>query len=113
MNASDGMDLSVLSGGVAVLTGSGSGLGYALACKVASLGMHVVISDIRATVGRDAATQLKNRFPAVQCVSCPCDVTSMSDMEALLAFTQSTFPNKHIQFVCTIIIVLHAHHTHT
>ena len=40
-------DLGKLNGGIAVITGSASGIGYAMGKKAKALGMHVVLSDVR------------------------------------------------------------------
>eukprot|EP01047_Picozoa_sp_COSAG01_P136314 COSAG01_NODE_66672_length_269_cov_0.894118_1_plen_84_part_01 len=55
------MDLHNLRGGLAVLTGSGSvtGLGFAMARKAASLGMHVLISDVRQNAVDEAVAKLR------------------------------------------------------
>ena len=68
----DGMDLSLLAGGVAVVTGSGSvtGLGFGLAREAAKMGMHVCISDVRQEAIDEAVSLLRMnaRFCFVLCV---------------------------------------------
>ena len=50
-----------LKGGVAVLTGSASGIGFALAEQCMQLGMHVVLSDIRNDVLLEAVARLQQQ----------------------------------------------------
>jgi len=93
------MDLNELADGVAVITGGGSGLGMALGMKAASLNMHVVISDIRADVGKAAVKEICQNYSNIQCRSFRCDVTKLSEVEALLDYTRKEFPTKSIKFV--------------
>ena len=53
------MDLAELAGGVAVITGSASGLGYALGVHARGLGMHVVLSDVRRGTLERAVSELR------------------------------------------------------
>jgi NAD(P)-dependent dehydrogenase (short-subunit alcohol dehydrogenase family) len=96
-----GLDLAALSGGVAVITGSGStaGLGFGLARAAAKLGMHVCISDVRQDAIDEAVAQLSAETPGVTVAGCACDVTDYSSVEALVAFAQSEFGGAPLQFV--------------
>ena len=96
-----GMDLAALSGGVAVITGSGStaGLGFGLAREAAKLGMRVCISDVRQDAIDEAVAQLSAETPGVTVAGCACDVTDYSSVEALVAFAQSEFGGAPLQFV--------------
>ena len=101
MDSMTGMDLAALSGGVAVITGSGSttGLGFGLAREAAKLGMHVCISDVRQDAIDEAVAQLSAETPGVTVAGCACDVTDYSSVEALVAFAQSEFGGAPLQFV--------------
>ena len=94
------MELSDLSGGIAVITGAGSvtGLGFALAKKAASLGMHIVLSDVRQAAVDEAVDTLRPIAPT-QVEGCVCDVTEMASVERLLVFTTTMFAGFPIRFV--------------
>ena len=95
------MDLSQVSGGLAVVTGSGSvtGLGFAMAHKAATLGMHVIISDVRKDAVDEAVAMLRDATPQVRVIGCVTDVTDYGSVEALLAAALSSFPGVPIRFV--------------
>ena len=92
-------DLNELAGGVAVITGGGSGLGLALAMESAEKRMHVVISDIREKEGVAAAKSLQELYPNLHCTFFCCDVTKIESVRSLLQFTKKTYPGRYIQFV--------------
>ena len=52
------MALEALRGGVAVLTGSASGLGLACAQEAASHGLHICLTDVRPEALEEAAATL-------------------------------------------------------
>ena len=94
------MDLRSLKGGVAVITGSASGLGYALAARAAQSGMHVVLSDIRQGPLDEAVAQLRDAAPlGTVVIGCLCDVTSKASVQGLLLATQDAFGGSPIQFL--------------
>ena len=51
-------DLGVLAGGVAVVTGGASGIGFALVEKAIASGLHAVIADIEAPAIADAESRV-------------------------------------------------------
>lgn len=94
------MDLNVLKGGVAVVTGSASGLGYALAARAARSGMHIVLSDIRQDALDGAVARLRDEAPiGTVVVGFLCDVTSKASVQGLLIATRESFGTSPIQFV--------------
>lgn len=94
------MDLSTLKGGVAVVTGSASGLGYALAARAAQSGMNIMLSDVRQGALDEAVAKLREDAPiGTVVVGCLCDVTSKASVQGLLLAAQDVFRGSPIQFV--------------
>jgi len=97
-------DLEILRGGVAVVTGAASGIGFALAkaCRV-SYKMHVVLSDIRVNALLDAVGRMRSEVVEsdvdLRVESFLCDVVEYEEVERLLEFTQNCFPECYIQFL--------------
>ncbi|RMQ50071.1 putative oxidoreductase [Pseudomonas cichorii] len=74
---------AIRKGGVAVITGAAVGIGYAIARRVASEGMNVVLFD-RDSAALDAAAKiLGNEFPGVKLLAIKGDVTSERDLHQL------------------------------
>lgn len=71
---SNALDVSNLKGRSVLITGAASGIGRAIATKLATAGARVTISDLQEEVGQAAALDLVARGYSVQFV--PCDVTS-------------------------------------
>ncbi|OBI77027.1 SDR family oxidoreductase [Mycobacterium sp. E740] len=69
----------IFSGGVAVITGAGNGIGAGLARYAAALGMTVVLVDVDAT----AIADLRGELPGA--VDVVCDVRDAAAMETLAA----------------------------
>lgn len=69
------------AGGVAVITGAGSGLGAGLARHASGLGMTVVLADIDAAAGMSVAEEL--RAAGGSAVSVACDVRDPDAMQDL------------------------------
>jgi NAD(P)-dependent dehydrogenase (short-subunit alcohol dehydrogenase family) len=94
------MDLRALQGGIAVLTGAASGIGFALATKARSMGMHVVISDVRQSKLDEAVAKLKaTGDPGLEVHGMICDVTELSSVEKLRDSVLKHFKDVPIQFV--------------
>mmetsp|Transcript_43435 Transcript_43435/g.114487 ORF Transcript_43435/g.114487 Transcript_43435/m.114487 type:complete len:653 (-) Transcript_43435:79-2037(-) len=93
------MDLGELRGGVAVITGSASGIGFAMAKECLRRGMHVLISDIRERAMEDAVAVLRRESSQRRVESVHCDVTQLASVRRLLATTRRFFPGLPIQFV--------------
>jgi len=93
------LDLKDLRGGVAVITGSASGIGLALAREALAMQMHVVLSDIRESVLQSAASTLRASSGRLRVEPVVCDVTNISSVHALLTEVQNLFPDEPIQFV--------------
>ncbi len=67
-----------MKGGVAVVTGGGSGLGKAIALEAASRGMRVVIADVQAEAMNAAVEEL--RASGADAIGVLTDVTSAASV---------------------------------
>jgi NAD(P)-dependent dehydrogenase (short-subunit alcohol dehydrogenase family) len=74
---------------VAHVTGAGTGIGRAVALRVAREGMAVVVSDVDEAGGRETATRIGTAGGRASFVRA--DVTSEDDVRAAIAFTEATF----------------------
>lgn len=72
---------AIAEGGVAVVTGAASGIGYALSEEALRRGMKVVVSDLREEALAEAAKRLTGQGADVLAVRA--DVTSEADLVAL------------------------------
>jgi NAD(P)-dependent dehydrogenase (short-subunit alcohol dehydrogenase family) len=80
---------SHFNGGVAVITGSGSGIGRALALNCAALGMKVVVAELSKERGETVAAEIT--AAGGEALFVQTDVTSQSSVDALAAQTKSAF----------------------
>ena len=78
-----------VQGKVAVVTGSGGGIGEGIARRLAGEGACVVVADIRDEAGRRVAQAIQ--AAGGRAASSHVDVTKSADMQALVAFTLATF----------------------
>lgn len=83
-----------LMGKVAIVTGSGSGIGAETARLFASEGGVVVIADINEGQGQAVRQEIVDNGGTAEFVKT--DVTSPDDWDALIEFTQSTFERLDI-----------------
>ena len=73
-----------LDGKVALVTGASSGIGAAVARRLASLGAHIVAADIQEDAGQAIADELDGAFVR-------CDVRAPADSEAAVATAVERF----------------------
>ena len=91
-------DLAQLAGGVAVITGSASGIGEGVARHAAcELGMKVCIVDIRADAAEAAAASIGEAGGTA--VGLQADVTSDESMAELPAKVAGAFPGDPLLFL--------------
>jgi NAD(P)-dependent dehydrogenase (short-subunit alcohol dehydrogenase family) len=83
-----------LKGKVAVVTGAASGIGNAVATRLAEEGMKVVLADIEEGPLADAEKVLADTGATVLAV--PTDVTKGDQMDALAEKTYATFGTAHV-----------------
>ena len=65
--------MNILDGKVALVSGSGRGIGKAIALKLASAGAHVVVNDLDEDVAKATASEIESL--GVRAVVCVGDVT--------------------------------------
>ncbi|OBK90501.1 3-oxoacyl-ACP reductase [Mycolicibacter sinensis] len=80
--------VSLLTGQTAVITGGAQGLGLAIAQRFIAEGARVVIGDVNLAATEEAAAQLGGSEVAR---AVRCDVTSSSEVDALVAAAVETF----------------------
>jgi NAD(P)-dependent dehydrogenase (short-subunit alcohol dehydrogenase family) len=78
-----------LAGKVAIVTGSGSGIGAAVARKLAARGAKVVVADISADAGRNVADEIASG--GAQAVAACVDVSTEDGAAAMVAAAVDTF----------------------
>lgn len=78
---------------VAVVTGGGGGLGYAIAANLHAQGMRVVLADLDGDVAERAAERLGSEGGAA--LARACDVTNPSAVDALFEFTSEALGAPH------------------
>src|SRR5947209_2473318 len=83
-----------LKGKVAVVTGAASGIGNAVATRLAEEGMKVVLADVEEGPLADAEKKLADAGATVLAV--PTDVTKGDQVDALAARTFETFGTAHV-----------------
>ena len=83
-----------IRGKVAVVTGAASGIGNAVATRLAAEGMKVVLADIEEGPLADAEKKLTDDGATVLAV--PTDVTKGDQMDALAEKTFATFGTAHV-----------------
>src|SRR5262245_1634199 len=81
--------MGLVSGKVALVTGSASGIGRAAALKFAAEGAKVVVSDVNSDGGNETVALVKQM--GGDAVFAKADVAKASDVEALVARVVDTF----------------------
>lgn len=84
-----------LKGKTAIVTGASRGIGKALACTAASLGINLTIAARNDGPLKETAKEIEKKYK-VQVVAVPCDVTKLSDLEALVEEAKDKFGNIDI-----------------
>lgn len=79
-----------LKGKVAIVTGASRGIGKALACTAASLGINLVIGARGQEALKETAAEIAGKFK-VQVLPVACDVTKLEDLEKLVHGAKEKF----------------------
>lgn len=94
-------DLGVLKGGLAIITGAASGIGFALAEAAITHGMHPVIADLRGDAINLAIEKLA--APAEQAgvdvFSQQVDVSDKDSINALASELKVRFPDRPVSLL--------------
>ena len=86
--------MSKLAGKVAVVTGSGRGLGAAIATRYAQEGAKVVVTDIDGDNAKAVAERIKNA--GGEAIAVLTDVSQKDQVDALVAATLDAFGGLHV-----------------
>lgn len=81
--------MGIVSGKIAMVTGSGAGIGRATALKFAEEGAKVVVSDVNRPGGEKTVSLIKNA--GGEAVFVKCDVSNSDAVNALVAETVNAF----------------------
>lgn len=79
-----------LKGKTAIVTGASRGIGKALACTAASLGINVAIAARQEAPLRETAAEIEKTYK-VKVLAVACDVTKLADLENLVNKTKEKF----------------------
>ena len=79
-----------LKGKVAIITGASRGIGKALACTCADLGINITIAARQEGPLKETADEIANKYK-VQVLPVACDVTKLSDLENLVNKTREKY----------------------
>ena len=92
-----------LSRKVAVVIGVGSGIGMAIATRLADEGAHIVCADLKPDFAMHAANELKKRTGAEIAVAETVDCTNRESVQSLMSATIKAFGGVDI-FVCVAAV---------
>jgi NAD(P)-dependent dehydrogenase (short-subunit alcohol dehydrogenase family) len=79
-----------LSGKTAIVTGSGGGIGKAIAHALAGAGADIVIADVNTEKMKQAATELQDHFDT-QVLAVATDVQQADQVQAMVDHTLTAF----------------------
>ncbi len=87
-------DTTELAGKVAIVTGAGQGMGYAVARRLAAGGASLVVNDVNAAAAEQAAAALRSAGHAASAV--PGDVASSQDVRGIVEATLAHYGSIHV-----------------
>lgn len=74
---------------VAVITGSGAGIGRQSAIRFAAEGARVIVSDVNDDAGAETVDQIRSN--GNEATYCACDVMQVAELEMLMDFAATTY----------------------
>jgi NAD(P)-dependent dehydrogenase (short-subunit alcohol dehydrogenase family) len=86
--------MKLAAGNVAVITGAGSGIGFALAERFATAGLHIVLADVQDDAVDAAAEKIAGH--GVETLVVKTDVSKESDVQGLAAAAIDRFGAVHV-----------------
>jgi NAD(P)-dependent dehydrogenase (short-subunit alcohol dehydrogenase family) len=86
--------LELTAGQVGVVTGAGSGIGFALADRLGRVGLNLVLADVQEDALAAAAAELETL--GVDVLAVPTDVSREADVQALADQTLARFGAVHV-----------------
>ena len=94
--------LEALAGGIAVVTGGASGIGFALAERAIAQGMHPVLADIEeaAIAAAEARLAPAARAAGVEVYGHRVDVSNAAEVDALATAVAERFPGNGVSLLC-------------
>jgi len=92
---------------LAIITGSGQGLGKAFAANLLSEGARVCLSDVRVDTGERVVEEFGAKFGRENVYFIPCDVTKVEDLVELYEGCEAHF-NAKVNIFCNNAGVNHA-----
>ncbi len=87
-------DTTELAGKVAIVTGAGQGMGYAVARRLAAGGASLVVNDVNAAAAEQAAAALRSAGHAASAV--PGDVALSQDVRGIVEATLAHYGSIHV-----------------
>ena len=87
-------DTTELAGKVAIVTGAGQGMGYAVAHRLAAAGASVVVNDVNPAAAEQTAAAL--RAAGHPALAVPGDVASSEEVRGIVAATLDRYGSIHI-----------------
>ena len=87
-------DTTELAGKVAIVTGAGQGMGYAVAHRLAAAGASLVVNDVNAAAAEQTAAAL--RAAGHTALAVPGDVASSEEVRGIVAATLDRYGGIHI-----------------
>ncbi|KAG7097221.1 hypothetical protein E1B28_004592 [Marasmius oreades] len=83
---------------VAIVTGSGSGIGLESSLLFASEGANVVLADVNLPSAQKGADLIKDRYPTVKGIAVKCDVGKEEDVKAVVDLAVREFGRLDVMF---------------
>jgi len=88
------MSYSGIKNKVAIVTGAGEGIGFAVAQLLAASGAQVVLNDLDATMANNAVEKINSAYPNM-CLSFAGDAGSVATIDEMVDFTIKHFKKVH------------------
>ncbi len=81
--------LSPVKGLVAIVTGSGRGIGKAIACVLVAAGAKIVVNDVNGELSKSAAAEFESN--GIEAMAAPCNVTNTEQIDKMVESVLARF----------------------